>query len=251
VKLALLALAACIQPLAAQDPPSPIIYIYREQIKSGKSAAYTQIEEAAARFCAKANCPNPYLAITSLTGPNEAWWINGFDSMDAMEKVWHQYGANQEISQELDRVAEKKADLAFSANIWMARFRDDLSFSSTQLSPHFISISVIHVRPGHVANFEKMRQFLRNVQRNSIGHPLWVYQVTSGAEDTTFLVMIPGRTMQEIQATPVPDDHLSNLGDLIRDAIASSETRLYAVSPSMSMPASSWVEADPDFWKRP
>ncbi len=251
MKLALIVLAITIQPLAAQDPPAPIIYVYREQIKPGKIAFYTQIEEAAARFCAKANCPNPYLAITSLTGPNEAWWINGFDSIDAMEKVWHEYGANQEISQELDRVAEKKSDLAFAASMSMARFREDLSFPSTQLSPHFFSISVVHVRPGHVANFEKMRQSLRNVQRNSIGHPLWVYQVTSGTEDTTFLVMIPGRTMQEIQATPVPDDHFPNLGDLIRDAIASSETRLYAVSPSMSMPAPSWVEADPEFWKRP
>ena len=69
-------------PLAAQDPPAAIVYIYREQIKPGKIAAYTQIEEAAARFCARANCPNPYLAISSITGPDEVWWINGFDSID-------------------------------------------------------------------------------------------------------------------------------------------------------------------------
>ena len=71
--VAFCAAAVCI---SAQDPPSPIIYVYREQIKPGKITAYTQIEEAAARFCAKANCPNPYLAITSLTGPNassRAW----------------------------------------------------------------------------------------------------------------------------------------------------------------------------------
>jgi len=37
----------------------------------------------------------------------------------------------------------------------------------------------------------------------------------------------------------------------VTGAIASSETRLYAVSPSMSMPAPSWQDADPDFWKRP
>ena len=246
MKLALLALAITIQPLAAQDPPAPIIYVYREQIKPGKITAYTQIEEAAADF-AQGDCPNP--TWPSLRSPDPMKPCGSMASIPRTWRIWREYGANQEISQELDRVAEEIDRLrCHHVDGW---HRDDLSFSSTRLSPHFFSISVVHVRPGHVANFEKMRQFLRNVQRNSIGHPLWVYQVTSGAEDTTFLVMIPGRTMQEIQATPVPDDHLPNLGDLIRDAIASSETRLYAVSPSMSMPASSWVEADPEFWKRP
>ena len=57
-----------------------ILNIYREQIGAGKLAAFMRIEAAAARFCATAHCSNPYFAITSLTGPDEAWWINGFDS---------------------------------------------------------------------------------------------------------------------------------------------------------------------------
>lgn len=246
----ILAIIASI-PLAAQDPPSAFIYVYREQVRPGRMAALVRIEEDAARFCAKANCPNPYFAITSMTGPNEVWWINGFDSIDTMEKVWHDYAANQEIAQELNSVAENKADFVFPSDTLIARFRDDLSFSSTQVSPRFLSISVVRVHPGHVTNFEKIRQAVKNVQRNAIGRPLWVYQVTSGTEDNTFLVMIPGRTMQEAQAAPVPDDRFPNLGDLIRDAVAGSETRLYVVSPSMSMPAPSWVEADPEFWKHP
>jgi hypothetical protein len=76
------------------------------------------------------------------------------------------------------------------------------------------------------------------------GRPQWTYQVTSGAEDVTFIVMTPARSLQEVQTTP-------SLEDAGNDAILSSETRLYAVSPSMSLPAQSWLEADPEFWKRP
>jgi len=53
--------------------------------------------------------------------------------------------------------------------------------------------------------------------------------------------------MQETQSVPTAMDR----NDAVADIIISSETRLYAVSPSMSMPALNWLEADPDFWKRP
>lgn len=233
-------------PLVAQDPPSAIVNIYREQIKPGRIGAYMQIEEAAARFCARAGCPNPYFAITSITGPNEAWWINGFDSADALEKVWREYAANQEIAQELNSVAEKKADLAFPGTNLLARFREEMSFASTGISPHFFSITVLHLKPGHATVFRSMRvQFKATLER--AGRPQWVYQVTSGTEDDTFLIMTPARTMQEIYSTPSPIDR----NDAVADLIVSSETRLYSVTPALSMPAPSWVEADPEFWKRP
>ena len=57
------------------------------------------------------------------------------------------------------------------------------------------------------------------------------------------LVFTAGRTLQEARVFSPSDEHI--------DSVTSSETRLYAVSPSMSMPAQSWIEADPDFWKRP
>jgi hypothetical protein len=232
-------------PLAAQDPPSPLIYIYREEIKPGKIAAYTRIEEAAARFCLQAKCPNPYVAISSMTGPSEVWWINGFDSIDTMDKVRQAYASNEQIAQQLNSVAESKADLAFPGRVLLARFRDDLSFSAatTFAYARFISISVVQVRPGQLEAFEKTRLALKAAEQRS-GRTLWVYQVTSGTEDGTFLVMTPGRTMQEIRVFATSEDR-------IPDPVLSSETRLYAVSPSLSMPAQSWLEADPDFWKHP
>jgi hypothetical protein len=215
-------------------------------------SALIHIEEDAARFCAAAHCPNPYLAITSITGPNEICWINGFDSAETMEKVWHDYAANAEIAGHLEVVAQQKADLVLPSRISLARFRDDLSFSTnvTFAYTRFIAISTVQVRPGLQASFEKMRGAIKNTLQRS-GRPQWVYQVTSGAEDTTFLIMTPGRTIQEIHAFGIGDERIGNVAELMRDSVVSSETRLYAVSPLMSMPAQSWLEADPEFWKRP
>jgi hypothetical protein len=207
-------------------------------------AKVVQIEEAAARFCAQANCPNPYLALTSLTGPDEAWWINGFDSIETLERVRQEYASNARIAQQLGAVAEQKADLVFPSVNLLARFHPEMSSYTTQIAPRLFLISVVEVRPGHVAAFRDIRTRLKQVLERA-GRPQWVYQVTSGTKDVTFLIITPAHTMQEIQTTPQQPDDAGN------DTIVSSETRLYAVSPSMSMPAQSWVEADPDFWKRP
>lgn len=239
-------------PVLAQEPPSPLLFVAREQIQPGKLAAVTRIEEDAAAFCAKAKCPNPYLAISSITGPSEIWWINGFDSPDHMEKVWRDYAANAAISQQLNTVAEQKGDLVFPAQNMIARFREDLSFATslTIATARFLYIAVVQVQPGHQDSFEKLRSAVRGTLQRS-GRPQWVYQVTSGAADTTFIVISPGRTMQDVHTFSIADERVGAVAEFMRSAIAASESRLYAVSPSMSMPAQSWIDADPDFWRRP
>ena len=231
-------------PLAAQDPPYPLVQIYRERVKPGRMSKVVQIEEAAAGFCAKAGCPNPYLAITSMTGPNEIWWINGFDSAETMEKILRAYAANTQIMDQLDVVAQNKADFVFPSVNLLARFREDLSVASntTFAYARYISITVVQVRPGQTPAYEKARQSLKGAQQRS-GRTQWAYQVTSGTEDGTYLILTPGRTFQEVRVFSASDEH--------GDVVTSLRNPPLSVSPSMSMPAQSWLDADPDFWKRP
>jgi hypothetical protein len=231
-------------PLSAQDPPYPLVFICREQVKPGRLAKVVQIEESAAQFCAKAGCPNPYVALTSITGRDEIWWVNGFDSAEAMEKTMRDYAANTQITDRLAIVAESKAGFVFPAVNLIARFREDLSISASTTFAYarYISATVVQVRPGQTPAYEKARQAVKAAQQRS-GRTQWTYQVTSGIEDGTYLILTPGRTLQEVRVVAASEEHT--------DAVTSSVTRLYAVSPGMSMPAQSWLASDPDFWKRP
>jgi hypothetical protein len=161
-----------------------------------------------------------------------------------MEKILRDYAANDQIMQYLNGVAQNKADLVFPAVNLLARFRPDLSVSSntTFAYARYISITVVQVRPGQTPSYEKARLGVKASQERS-GRTQWAYQVTSGTEDGTYLILTPARTLQEVRVFAASEEH--------SDAVTSSETRLYAVSPSMSMPAQSWLESDPDFWKRP
>ena len=173
--------------------------------------------------------PILYFAISSLTGPEETWWINGFDSADAVEKVRHDYASTDQIMQYLNSVAEQKADLAFAGVTLLARLRDDLSSPNSSAFGYtrYLSIALVQVRPGQAGAFEKARLTSKLAQQRS-GRTQWVYQVTSGTQDGTYLVMSPGRTTQVARAlTPSEVD----------ESVLASETRLYAVSPPLSMPA--------------
>jgi len=52
-----------------------------------REKAYREIEAETPRTGVKVGCPHPYLAMESLTGPNEIWWFNGFDSPEDERQI--------------------------------------------------------------------------------------------------------------------------------------------------------------------
>ena len=70
-------------PLAAQEPP-PLLRVYREEIKPGRNAAHEKVETGYVRAFSKTKYVN-YLAMDSLSGPNEAWFIEPHDSYASIE----------------------------------------------------------------------------------------------------------------------------------------------------------------------
>jgi len=129
--------------LAADIGPPPILFVHREFLKPGVDDAYRKIEEDAARICAEMKCPNTYIGLESLTGPKEAWWINGFASEQAMNRVGDQYAKDKPLSEALDRIAKQKADLIDHS--WEApmKYRADLSQGGWQVGQgRFLAILI-------------------------------------------------------------------------------------------------------------
>src|SRR5213592_2189110 len=81
--------------LLAQQAPPRFMYIHRDSLKRGVDSAYRVIEDEGAQICADLQCPNPYLAIESLNGPHEAWWLNAFASEADTTRVVNAYAANR------------------------------------------------------------------------------------------------------------------------------------------------------------
>jgi hypothetical protein len=241
-------------------PPPALLQIYRDPVKPSRMPEYSRIESEAALACARASTW-PYLAAQTMTGPQEVWFISGFDSYDAMERSTAPFARNAALTAELNRLLEAKGNLVEQPRAVFAHYRDDLSGNVPLIQPRtrFFTVTIVTVHPGHERDFEEIHRALRAArQRTGAADNRVVYQVASGMPRNTYLIFSAHRSLQNAGAAldpavdeyaPDVDDSTRNrLDDYTRVSVQSSETWLFSVSPAMSNPAGEWIADDPQFW---
>src|SRR5260370_36910166 len=72
-------------PATPAEPPA-VIQIGRESIKEGRSPAHRKVETDWARAFRRAQFPYHYLALETMTGVNEVWFISTYPSFAAIEE---------------------------------------------------------------------------------------------------------------------------------------------------------------------
>jgi hypothetical protein len=202
-----LALAA-LQAAAPVEPPA-ILQVYREPLKPGVRTEYDRLESENATECTRLHCPHAYLALESLTGPEEVWWLNGYASDAERKQVADAWAASTEALDILGRNAKRKAALVGKGIESMARYRQDLSGGEPwQLGTGpFLVIWSGTGKPG-----------LKGT----------VYET----EDRARLVIAAARTREEA-------DTLA----------AGFKARVFEVRPSWSNADEAWIASDPDLWR--
>src|SRR5690242_14343409 len=193
----ILLLALLSPPLRAQGPAPRFLYIYRDSLKRGADSAYRVIENDGAQICADLRCPNPYIAIESLSGPHEAWWLNGFATEADTARVAKVYATNRALATALGGVAQRKAPLIGTPIEGFAVYRRDLSRGPAWSVAGARFIVVIVTR-----------------DRRRVNGAVWA------TADSTLYVLRPVPTRREADA-------------VARHANA----RVFAVRPNWSMPA--------------
>jgi hypothetical protein len=78
----------------SKDAPPNYLNITREMTKPGVGPAHEKLEMGWPQAFTKADWPTHYLAMTSVTGPPEAWFITGYDSAEAAEKDADNFAKN-------------------------------------------------------------------------------------------------------------------------------------------------------------
>ena len=99
--------------LSAQSPP-PLLDIVRERIKPNSEAAYSRVEENAARVCARL-CPNSYLALESMTKPRVVLWLNQYATAADRDAVAQAYQRDTALMSELTKVLAPKKTLTLGS----------------------------------------------------------------------------------------------------------------------------------------
>src|ERR1022692_3528578 len=148
--------------IQAQSPaPSQLLRIFREDIKSGKGAAHEKVESAYVRAFSKSGYPS-YVALDAMTGPTQAWFLERYDSYEAMEKAIKMSQA-EPLKTTLAQLDAQDGELRSGERGMIATYQKDMSYLPVPpLGPkaRFYIINTVRVRPGHTADFAEMRKLV-------------------------------------------------------------------------------------------
>jgi len=237
-----------------------LVTIIREEVKVGRTADHARIEAGWPAAFGRVNSPDYYLAMTSLTGLNEAWYIIPSASNAAEGERMRRYDNDAATTAELERLSRADGEVLNSTRTIQAAARPDLSMGAYPdlTKQRFWEITIYRVRPGHDQEFENAaKAYISSAQRSAPTLQFRTYQVIAGMQGPTFIVFasVPSyaafdqmfansmKTMQGANA-----EEMAVLQKYGTDAALSTETNRFRLDPRQSYVSRETRATDPAFW---
>jgi hypothetical protein len=241
--------------------PPKIVLLVHQQFKFGSESARQKLEVSITRACNHLEGPNSWIDLQSITGPPEALSFDPFDSFEQVDNAVVVWGQLFTSHPELAHLQEQIRALQSSESTIIAVRRNDLGYRVNRIDlskARFMRVLEVHLRPGHESDFvESFKLLSAAYEKIDADMPSVVYQANVGMPSPSFLIFVPMRALKENDSylARAPklreaegDAGFDRMQQIARDAYASTESNLYAVSPDTSHVSKEIVEGDPDFW---
>ena len=252
--------APVVAQTAAMNGPPPVLWIQRELVKPGKAPAHNDWEAGWPAAFAKAGWPTTYIAMNAVSGINEAWFLIGYPSFDAMEKDIANTDANAPLSAEMKRLGAGESEYVETTRGVLAQYVPSLSYKPGIDLPkmRYFEVLTYTMKPGHEGDFAKAASLYRDGYTKAAIDQHWaVYRVTSGLPSGTFLVFVPLRSLSTLDKSMSEDEamgralgpqQMNALNKLVLDGVANYQSQVFAFNPKMSYVSKEMKAADP-FWR--
>lgn len=233
--------------------------IIREHVKPGMGAGHARHEAGWPAAFEKAKSPDYYLALTSMTGPTEAWYLIASESHAAEAAAMKRDAKDEVLSAELDRLALGDAEFITGVTTVQTIGRPDLGYGKFPEigKARFFEILFFSVRQGQEGRMDAMLKTYAGVRKRvSPDASYRVYTVQAGMPDPTYIIMMSvadyaefDRTMAEHNkvfevATAEEQAEFAKWGEIVHR----SEANRFRVSPGMSYVSKEVRASDPGFW---
>jgi hypothetical protein len=241
--------------------PPKILLLVHQQFKFGSESARQKLELSIVHACDRLDVPNSWIDLQSITGPPEALSFDPFDSFEQVEKAYVVWGQLFAAHPQLANLQEQIRGLETSEGTIIAVRRNDLGYRVNRIDlskARFMRILDVRLRPGYESEFvESFKLLSAAYEKTNADMPWVVYQANVGRPSPSFLVFVPMRALKENDAylARAPklreaegDAAFDRMQQIARDAYASTESNLYAISPETSRVPKEIIDGDPDFW---
>lgn len=262
LRLTLLALVAggAVEALAQSLPTSqpPFLQIYRETIKPGRGADHAKWEAGWPAAFEKAKSKYTYIAISSLTGPSEAWYLAPYASQAAFGEALAAE-SDPVLGPELERLSKGDAEFISDWTSIQAVAMPDLSHGAfPDISKvRFYEITTFRVKPGYYEEWVAATKAYKSAAARSAPNASWrTYAVVAGAPGGTFLVMSSFGSFAEFDKMAADDDatwknmtadERAALGKFMKEGVLGTVAQRFRVEPGMSYVDAATKAKDP-FW---
>jgi hypothetical protein len=263
MKLQFLALAGvCLVTASAQSSgPSPVLLIGREVIKEGRGAAHEKTDADYARALRKARFPYHEVALASMSGQNEVWFVFGYQSFADLEKGGKEFD-KQPLKGEIEQQDARDGEHRVTSRALQAVYRKDMSFRPELANlgkTRFVNIISFRVKLGHDDDFlAGAKMFVGAEEKANLKTPILAYEVVAGAPSGLYLFIEPMESLNSLDEQPARGraiaeamgaDNYARLMKGSGDVFVSIENSLFAVDPLLSYVSKEVEDVDGDFWR--
>ena len=262
--LTLLALVATTtSTVLAQGMPTAqpkFLQIYREQVKMGRTADHAKWEAGWPAAYEKNKSPYSYIALVSVTGPNEVLYVSPLASQAAYGDTLAREDADPILRAELDRLSRGDAEFVSESTSLQALARPDLSYGNFPdlAMMRFWEITTYRVKPGHDDAFDAAAKAWASATARSAPGTSWrTYQVVAGAPGGTYLVFSSHANFGAFDKAGADGDatfkglnhdERTTLDKYFADAALSTVTNRYRLDAGQSFVPAETRQKDPAFW---
>ena len=238
-----------------------LITIVREEVKAGREADHAKHEAGWPAAFERAKSPDYYLAMVSMTGANEAWYVSPYASNTALGESMKRDDADPVLTAELARLAKVDGEFLSGIRRIHAAARTDLSMGEFPdlAKMRFWEITIFRVRPGHEAAFEAAAKAYRSAaQRAAPATTRWrLYEVVAGLPGPTYIVFSSvaafgeldrGMTDSQTIMRAFTAEEGAALEKFSKESSLSTETNRFRLDPMQSYVAKETRASDPAFW---
>jgi hypothetical protein len=263
--LAALAVAATSAGTAlAQSMPTTqpkFIHIFREEIKTGRAGDHAKWEAGWPAAFEKAKSKFPYLAVSSITGPPEVWYLAPLASQAAYGEMVAE-GKLPALAPELERLSKGDAEFVDRVTQLQAVAAPELSHGAfpDMSKVRLYEITTFRIKPGHYDEWVAATKAYKAAAARSAPGAAWrTYDVVAGAPGGTFLVFSSVGSFAEFdkmtaegEATwkGMTAEEAATLGKFMKESVISVTTQRYRVEPAMSYVDAATKAKDPAFWAK-
>lgn len=249
--------------LAAQGLPTSqpkYLSVIRESVKPGRGPEHAKHEAGWPAAYEKAQSKDYYLALVSLTGSPEAWYLQPWESHAALEESMNSDKKDEALSKELDKLVAQDGEYLSSLRILHARARPELSMGAFPdiAKARYFTVTVFNIKPGHDETFVKAAKAWGAASKRSAPDATYrVYEVISGMPGPSYLIFSSHEKLGELDKVMADGDKTFEkakasekkaLKNFSRQALLQAEEIRFRLDPRQSYVPKETRDKDPEFW---